>query len=243
MNVRIVLATAATCLLGCLVVVPAASPAAVHHTRRPSTQLTFNFDNGESLRRGTFVRNVTGRGRGKVVTAAHGRLKPVRGHPGRAALFPRVRQGRAIIEVRDRRSLDPRRRVFTFGASVRMSHRQGRHHANLIQKGYFRQRGGQYKLQSDFGRISCVVFGSAGRVIARAPRSIANRRWHRVTCRRRPHAVILRIDGRLRARVRRATGGLANAAPVRVGGKNVKNAHNDQFHGSLDNVFVRIRRR
>jgi hypothetical protein len=53
----------------------------------------------------------------------------------------------------------------------------------------------------------------------------------------------LRVDGMLVARGRGATGRVANAAPVKIGGKAVgRGVGNDQYHGRLDNVFMTIRR-
>jgi hypothetical protein len=110
-----------------------------------------------------------------------------------------------------------------------------------VQKGFFSQAGGQYKLQTDQGRPSCVVNGRAGRLIARSSLSVANRRWHQVTCQRTRTAVILRVDGVVRGRARGVTGRLANEAPIRVGGLKVAGANNDQYHGRLDNVFINIK--
>jgi len=206
-------------------------------------QLRFNFDNGESLRPGTRVRNVSGLGAGRVLVAGGGRLQRVQGITRHGAKFPAACRGcgRAIIEAPDRAALDPRRSDFTFSAAVRMAPREGRHRSNIVQKGYFRQPGGQYKLQIDFGRPSCVVRGGAGRVFARSTVNLADRRWHTVTCHRWGSAVLLRVDGKVRARVRGATGWLANESPVRIGGKKVTSGPNDQYRGRLDNVFVRIR--
>jgi hypothetical protein len=71
--------------------------------------------------------------------------------------------------------------------------------------------------------------------------NVANRRWHQVTCQRTRTAVILRVDGVVRGRARGVTGRLANDAPVRVGGRKIAVANNDQYHGRLDNVFINIK--
>lgn len=203
-------------------------------------QLLLNFDNGESLRPGTVVRNVGSAGGAGRVLVAGGRLRVVPGFRGRGALFPRA--GRVIIEVPDRRAFDPGRAGFRFGSAVRISPRRANRRSNIVQKGYHGQAGGQYKLQLDFGRASCVVRGRRGRVIARARTNVADRRWHTVTCQRRPGQVILRIDGRVRARAGGNTGYVANEAPVRVGGRKVASGPSDQYRGRLDGVFVRINR-
>lgn len=219
---------------------PAASSAAGAAARRSPAQLTFNFDNGESLRPRTHVRNVSGKGRGTVVVSHKGRLKPVRHAHGHAAMFPCIGCGRALIEVADRRSLDPRSHTFVFGASLWMTKRQGHRRANVVQKGYYSTPGGQYKLQVGFGHPACVVSGSAGRVIARATARVSNKKWHRVTCKRRPSSVVLRVDGVVKARASGDIGSVSNARPLRVGAKNVTNVHNNQFSGRLDDVFVHV---
>ncbi len=186
------------------------------------------------------MRNVAGRGPGKVVGSAHGRLSVVKGITGRGAAFPCVTCGRALIEAADRPALDPKRHSFRFGAAVRMTPRQGAHHMNIVQKGYYNQQGGQYKLQVDLGRPSCVISGSGGRVIATSNRNLANSRWHNLNCERRGPEVILRVDGVVRGRMSGTIGLVSNASALRVGAKKVHKGGNDQYHGRLDNVFVRI---
>jgi hypothetical protein len=222
---------------------PPAAGTASAAPRGDAQVLRFNFDNGESLRPGTRVRNVAGRGEGRVLVSDGGRLRRVEGVRGRGAKFPAAcgTCGKAIIEAGDRNSFDPRRRGFTYGAVLKMTPSEGNSDSNIVQKGYFSQAGGQYKLQTDQGRPSCVVNGRAGRLIARSNVDVSNRRWHRVTCQRTRTAVILRIDGAVRGRARGVTGHLANEAPIRVGGRKVAGVETDQYHGRLDNVFVRIR--
>ena len=246
MRVRL-LVTVSTALLLLAPTAPTASgfsAATTSATLLARTQLLLNFDNGETLRPGTLVRNVAGRANGRVLVARSGRLRVAQGLTGRGALFPREcsRCGRAIIEVPDGRRLDPGRSTLSFGAAVRMTPREGSHRSNIVQKGYFQQAGGQYKLQIDFGRPSCVVRGKAGRLIARAAVNVADRRWHTVSCQRRLRSIVLRVDGRIRARVKGATGWIANEAPVRIGGNKVASGPNEQYHGSIDRVFVRTGR-
>jgi hypothetical protein len=168
MKVRVLVSVATAVVLAAT-----AAPTASGHTtataralqRALPAQLLLDFDNGESLRPGTLVENATGPGAGRVLVAGRGRLKVVQGITGRGALFPRPCRGcgRAIIEVPDRCALDPRRATFTFGVAVRMTPRRGSQRSNLVQKGFFRQAGGQYKLQLDLGRPSCVVRSGVGR--------------------------------------------------------------------------------
>jgi len=205
--------------------------------------LLLNFDNGESLAADTIVRNVAGRGGGRVLVAAGGQLVSERGAFKRGAGFPcrNTNCGRAIIEVQDKPALDPMRRPLKFGATVRLTPAQGRGHSNVIQKGYFKQRGGQYKLQIDFGTPSCVLSGRHGRIIAQSDVRVTDRAWHRIVCSRTPTAVKLFVDGVSRARVEGHVGHISSDAPVKVGGKRVITGPNQQYHGSLDDVFVTMR--
>ena len=114
------------------------------------------------------------------------------------------------------------------------------HGQNLLQKGFYHQAGGQWKLQLDAGGFPrCVVFGSFGRVIVHTEARVANGRWHRVSCTRAGNRVTVRVDGRVKASEQGATGRIASDADVRIGGKKIK-AGNKQFHGDLDSVGMRF---
>ena len=216
---------------------------------RTSDGFGLNFDNGESLRPGSWVRDITGHGhRATVVVSDGGRLTRVKGVRGStAAGFPGTcgSCGRAILEIADRPALDPRRSAVRFGAAVRVTARRAPHGSdpNIVQKGLARTSGGQLKLELIGARPRCVVMGRAGGVsTARGP-SVADGRWHHLACSRRGRVVALHIDGTVAAQKHGATGRIANAAPVRIGGKAVGHAgDDDQFHGRLDNVFLRITR-
>src|SRR4051794_21386259 len=80
----------------------------VSHVGRVTTEFRFTFDRRESLRAGSRVRDVSGhRNHGLVSTSNGGHLRKVDGHPGKAAKFPCIGCGRALISVRDARRLDP----------------------------------------------------------------------------------------------------------------------------------------
>lgn len=207
---------------------------------RPSAyQFLLTFDNRESLRAGTRVVDASGHRHAAVVMVDDGgRVTAKPGVVRRGAQFPH--RGRAILQIADRKSLDPRTRDFIFGASVRVGSGQGANGSNLVQKGYYNQRGGQYKLQLAAGGVPvCVVFGSGGRVKAVAKRGVANGHWHRVACARTSNRVTVWIDGKRAGTGDGATGRIANDAPVKIAGKKTKPA-NKQFRGRVDNVYMRI---
>jgi hypothetical protein len=221
-----------------------ATPAVAVHRPEPRIKMLLTFDHREPLKRGTVVRDASGHRHGGVVlTRRGGSLRPISGWFKRGVAFPRLCDpgcGRAIVEVADRTALDPRRHPFVFGAAVRATRHQARSGGNVVQKGYFHQAGGQYKLQLYVGGVpSCVVFGGRGRIIVNGTRSVADGRWHRLSCTRRPGWVALRVDGKVNAVVRGATGFVGNTTPVRVGGKKT-GPGNDQFHGAVDSVFLRF---
>ena len=111
-----------------------------------TTELRYTFDRGESLRPRTIVRDVTGHGNnGRVFVSNGGRLHKVKGHPGRAALFPCRGRGRAVISAPDKRFLDPGQHPFWFGATIKVRDDQalpGRD-PNIMQKGEINQPGGR----------------------------------------------------------------------------------------------------
>lgn len=220
-----------------------ASDSSTAKVKRSAFQMYLSFDAKESLRRGTRVSDASGKKHGGTVqTAEHGKLRSVKGSKRRGADFPNRcgSCGRAIIEVQDRKGLDPARRDFTFGASIKVTKSQARSGSNIVQKGYFHEIGGQFKLQLNAGGIpSCVFFGSAGRSKITSSVGIANRKWHRVACTRIGDSVRLSVDGRLRASEAIDVGRISNAAPIRLGGKKIT-PRNKQFHGVLDTVYLRF---
>jgi hypothetical protein len=206
---------------------------------RPAAyQFLLTFDNRESLKTGTRVVDASGHKHGGVVMTHGGKLTAKPGISGRGAQFPH--RGRAIIQIANRKGLNPKHRGFVFGAALRIGAQQAGRGSNILQKGYYNQAGGQYKLQLAAGGVPvCVVFGDAGRVKAVARHSVADGHWHRVSCARRATGVTVWIDGKRAGTVGGPTGGIANDAPVKIGGKKVT-AGNKQFRGRVDNVYLRF---
>ena len=212
-----------------------------------TTEFRFTFDRRETLRPRSIVRDVTGHGtNGRVQVSGGGRLKKVAGHPGRAAKFPNRHQGRALINVPDKRFLDPGRHPFWFGAAIKVRDDQalpGRD-PNIMQKGLISQPGGRWKLELIGSRPQCTVTGRNGTVIVRADRRVDNARWHTLVCRRQDGTISISVDGRVEASRTAPTGGISNRAPVRIASKRVGRAGgNDQFHGTIDSIFLKIDRR
>jgi hypothetical protein len=203
------------------------------------TVFKLTFDGRGRVRDGTVFKNQAGKGRVEVELLS-GRFKRVKGKPGKALRYP-VEGGYGLLEGPDRRAWDPGARDFRFGARIKVSRAQASRHMNVIQKGYFKQSGGQWKLQVDAGRPSCVVRGDVDRVLVRGEKSVIDGRWHRLACSRTESGgVRLLVDGDVAASSDHATGSVANGAPLRLGAKKLGTGQVDQFHGRLDVPFLFI---
>jgi concanavalin A-like lectin/glucanase superfamily protein len=238
------LTASAAALLICapLAAAPSADASATagdgHKLRATAYQFLLTFDNHETLKTGTLVVDASGHKHGGVILTHGGKLTAKPGIRGRGSQFPH--RGRAIIQIANRKSLNPRSRGFVFGAALRLGPTRAASRSNIVQKGYYNQAGGQWKLQLASGGVPvCVIYGDAGRIKAVARHGVGDGRWHRVSCARTSTGVTVWIDGKHAGRVDGLTGRIANDSPVRVGGKKVT-AGNKQFRGRLDNVYMRL---
>lgn len=152
---------------------------------------------------------------------------------------------RAILESGAAARLNPGTGPLHWGAAVLMTPEQTSDGSNVVQKGYS-QTGSQFKLQVDGakGLPSCVVAGPVGGVngihVAKAKRSVSDGQWHRVGCVRQGDRLRIEVDGVTEAEITiPAELDVTNEAPLRIGGKGVA-TNNDQFHGTLDDVYVEI---
>jgi hypothetical protein len=114
---------------------------------------------------------------------------------------------------------------------------------NVLQKGYS-ARGSQYKLQIDgvAGRPSCVLVDdlSPEIYVAMGAVTVADDRWHTLECRRAGPSLTILVDGKRSGRTAIPPDlSIANRIPLSVGGKG-SFTDNDQFQGTLDEVWVRI---
>lgn len=152
---------------------------------------------------------------------------------------------RMLLEVPHAPELNPGKRPFRFGAELLLRPGDRSSGSNVVEKGFFDDPRGQWKLQVDGrrGRPSCVVQGQLDgrRATARvySSRGVADGRWHTVTCVRTATAVVIEVDGVQRGRARVATGNVVNNAPVKIGAKNLR-GDNDQFHGAIRSVTFHV---
>jgi hypothetical protein len=178
-----------------------------------------------------------------------GALKLVRQGSGLALSYPdRCRLARerdcprAILEGDRDDTLNPGTKRLRYGAAVRMTAADLSDGANVVQKGYSVGRISQYKLQVDHrqGHPSCVLAGDGAIYRAEPATNVADGRWHKLECVRAGDKLTLTIDDVPAATVAvPATLSIANAEPLRVGGKGTSKS-NDQFAGEIDNVFIQI---
>ncbi|BCJ71673.1 hypothetical protein CS0771_12170 [Catellatospora sp. IY07-71] len=152
---------------------------------------------------------------------------------------------RAILESSAGASLNPGTGRLHWGAAVLMTAEETSDGSNVVQKGYS-QTGSQFKLQVDGakGLPSCVVAGPVAGVngihVVKAKRTVADGQWHRIACVREGDRLRIEVDGAAEAEITiPAELDITNDAPLRIGGKGVA-VNNDQFHGTLDDVFVDI---
>lgn len=216
-----------------------ASPAAA----ASGTVARYDFDG-----RSAALRDDSGRGHTmRLITSRGGTARAVLHGSGYGLQFPARCSGtrcpHAVLQTPHSADLNPGRRAIAWGATVRLARSQTSSGQNVVQKGYS-STSSQYKLQIDgrAGRPSCVLVDVNRRSIklVRSAVSVADGSWHTVKCHRVGTAFGILVDGRTRGMIKiPGTLSVLNKHPLRVGGKGVY-ADNDQFHGAVDDVFVRI---
>ncbi|OJF14051.1 hypothetical protein BG844_11880 [Couchioplanes caeruleus subsp. caeruleus] len=204
----------------------------------------YTFDGGRT----SGIRDESGRGHTlRLIAGNGGTVRVVPHRSGQALRFPakcRTTSNcpHAALQSASSAALNPGTRPISFGAAVLLARSQTTRGQNIVQKGYS-STSSQYKLQIDgaAGNPSCVFHGAGtGLKIARSSVSVADGSWHTVECRRTPTALTVLVDGAVRGnRAISARLSVANNRPLSIGGKGAY-ADNDQFHGIIDDVWVRI---
>jgi hypothetical protein len=219
---------------GLLETAPASSYVASYNF--DSTIADGTFDDGSG--HGHLLRAVVRNG-GKIVMAPHG--------TGQALTFPPKCTGsscpRLVLQAADTPDLNPGSGPLAYGAGVLLAPAETSSGENVLQKGYS-TGGGQYKLQVDgvSGKPSCGMSDKTATTLylARSRVSIADGRWHAVECRRTGPTLAVYVDDQLQSTVAvPAALSVVTTQPFSLGGKGV-GADNDQFHGSLDDVWIHV---
>jgi hypothetical protein len=206
---------------------------------------SYNFDT--TVADGTFD---DGSGNKHLLRAAtrNGGVVQMTGHGnGQALVFPAKCGGatcpKLVLQSADTPDLNPAAGPLRYGASVLLNPAEAGGGENVLQKGYS-TGGGQYKLQVDgeSGKPSCAIGGKDETTvhIARSRDSIADGEWHTLECRRTGATLAVVVDDLVKTSVAiPATLSVVTAQPLSLGGKGL-GQDNDQFHGSLDDVWVQV---
>ncbi|MFL6041023.1 MAG: LamG-like jellyroll fold domain-containing protein [Gaiellales bacterium] len=142
----------------------------------------------------------------------------------------------SYVRVPHRRALNPGPAKLTVKISVRFSALPSRDY-DVIRKGQSSTPGGDYKIEiARSGQALCVFGGSRRTVAVIGGRRLNDGRWHRITCIRGWRNARLLVDGRLRRRVWKRAGSIANQAPLFVGAK----PWADWFRGQLDEAKISV---
>ncbi|WP_433795577.1 LamG domain-containing protein [Actinoplanes sp. CA-252034] len=205
----------------------------------------YNFDS--TIADGTFD---DGSGRGHLLrtVARHGGVpRMVPNGNGQALAFPAKCAGgecpRLVLQTGDAADLNPGNEPIRYGAGVLLAPEETGRGENILQKGYSKA-GGQYKLQVDglSGKPSCGMSDKSGTTVyvARSRTSVADGEWHSLECRRTGPTLAILVDDRLESAVAvPPTLSVESEEPFTIGGKGV-GQNNDQFHGTLDDVWIQI---
>jgi len=237
---------AATAAVVCAAVAAAsaasgATPTAVTPEAPQTVVLRYSFDGAIS---GPV--DESGHAHALATLSGHGgAVRAVSHNTGQALEFPAKCTGggcpKAVLQTPSADDLNPGQAPFRYGATVLLARDQTTAGQNVLQKGYS-ATGGQYKLQIDgsAGKPSCALVGTGRKRIhlARIAVTVADGLWHTVECRREATALTILVDGVPQgAATVPADLSVSNAAPLSIGGKGGYR-DNDQFQGSLDDVWL-----
>jgi hypothetical protein len=210
-----------------------------------TTVASYNFDS--TVADGTFD---DGSGAGHLLTATGrngGAVRSVTHGSGQAIAFPDTCTGgtcpRLVLQTPHAADLNPGKQPIRFGVSMRLPADHTSDGQNILQKGTAAS-GGQYKLQVDKspGKPSCAMSdkSSATVYLAKSSVVVADGSWHTVECRRSGTTLTVLVDDTVRGSVTLPAGlSVINTAPLTVGAKGLAE-NNDQFQGTLDDVWVAI---
>ncbi|AGZ42268.1 hypothetical protein AFR_19980 [Actinoplanes friuliensis DSM 7358] len=205
----------------------------------------YNFDS--TVTDGTFD---DGSGNGhllKTLAVNGGALQTVRHGNGQGLAFPRKCSGancpRVVLQATDVPDLNPGTKNLSYGAAVLLSPAETSSGENVMQKG-FSTAGGQYKLQIDgiSGKPTCVMSDKTASAIhvAKGTSSVADGDWHSLECRRAGTELTIVVDDQEAGSTTvPAALEVVTPQPLSLGGKGT-GANNDQFHGSIDDVWISI---
>ena len=129
----------------------------------------------------------------------------------------------AVDIVANSEQLNPRNDDFSVTAQIWWDPRRNR---NIVQKGQGSPAGGMFKMKSSvrswepLGGVKCLFRGSRGdsTVNSYSIPSLADQRWHTVTCLRTDAGTEMRVDGVTVDQNPRQPGWISNNWPLAIGG-------------------------
>lgn len=195
----------------------------------------YNFNDGNLAP----VTDITGNGHTGTVLPDVGAVQLITGPGGGGHAVQYPTTGTAVIEVGGA-VFHPGSADFRYGAVVRLLPDQVTDGANVVQDGTF-STADQWKLQVDRGVASCVVKVDGGSQIVVKGGAVDDGKWHSLECRKTGTTLAIYVGGVLRASTTVPAGAIddTGSAGPRIGAKGLS-TNNDQFRGSLDQVFFAV---
>jgi hypothetical protein len=160
------------------------------------------------------------------------------GQPGRSGAAYGFTRKPAYVTVPSSPDFSPGAGNFRFTLSVRFGAPPSAAVVDfdVLRRGLSTTAGGDYKAEIlGSGRAFCLYRGSAGAVSLSAGPSLADNRWHTITCARVGESVVLTVDGTQWTKAGKI-GSITNSASVFIGAKS--SAGDDQYTGLMDEVSI-----
>jgi hypothetical protein len=114
---------------------------------------------------------------------------------------------------------------------------------DLLRKGLGSTKGGYFKVElypnssNTKARALCQAQGTKGAAKLVGSANLADGAWHTITCKKKPSALNMYVDGALTATKPNTIGSIANAAALTIGAKDIGG---DWFRGDMDDATVSI---
>jgi hypothetical protein len=153
---------------------------------------------------------------------------------------------RVVVPDNRNGSLDPGTADFSYSVRVRTTtvpdDLVGDY--DLLRKGLGSTKGGYFKVElypnssNTKARALCQAQGTKGAVkLVGSAANLADGAWHTITCKKKPNAFNMYVDGALKATKPNTIGSIANAAALTIGAKDIGG---DWFRGDMDDVTLSI---
>jgi hypothetical protein len=141
----------------------------------------------------------------------------------------------SYVSVPDSPTLDPVASNLTFSVSFKTTSLPAKADWDLARKGTYTTAGGEWKAElQPAGQASCAFKGNLRyRYLQAGPTTLADGKWHTLTCTKTDSAIMLTIDGQTFTKTGKV-GSIDNASSVIIGAYPGK----EWFKGTLDEVSI-----